>query len=116
MDDETVNGVRQIMEEAVNVNNSWLYQAQSKSTILKLSESNPFVEAEGQVVTNVGYVYKVWNLGIKKKICIRSTIHSYIPKDIKDQVEDEDEDEEEEEGDGEGEEKKEKKEENKEKK
>ena len=28
----------------------------------------------------MGYLYKIWKLDNKRKICIRSTVHSYIPK------------------------------------
>ena len=45
-DDDTMNGVKNLMEEAVNINNSWIY-SQSKEPVFKLSEQNPFVEAEG---------------------------------------------------------------------
>ena len=46
-DDDTINGVKNLMEEAVNINNSWIFHAQSKEPVLKLSEQNPFIEAEG---------------------------------------------------------------------
>lgn len=81
MDDDTVNGVRSLMEENVIVNNSWLYQSYQKDKMIKLSEPNPFLEHEGQVAINVGYIYKIWKLGPHRRICIRSTIHGYIPKD-----------------------------------
>jgi hypothetical protein len=85
MDDDSVNGVRHLFEEAVNINNSWLYHAQNKNTHMQLEETNPFIEAEGQVVANVGYVYKIWRIDAKRRICIRSTIHSYIPLENYDQ-------------------------------
>jgi 6-pyruvoyl-tetrahydropterin synthase len=45
-----------------------------------LNEKDPFIEVEGQVAVRRGYVYKIYNLGKKKRICIRSTVHSYIVK------------------------------------
>ena len=47
MDDETLNGVRQLMAEAVNVNNSWRYQQYAKNQKIDLAEKDPFVEVEG---------------------------------------------------------------------
>ena len=67
------------MQEAVDVNNSWLYQSYVKDKADKMKEEDPFIEVEDQVAARVGYVYKVWNLGPGRKICIRSTIHSYVP-------------------------------------
>lgn len=67
------------MSEDVEVNKAWLYQSYSKDKCDKLAEEDPFIEVEGQVAVRVGYVYNVWSLGGGKRICIRSTIHGYLP-------------------------------------
>lgn len=79
-DDDTVNGVRQIMKEATNVQIAWQNQSYQAEPIHKLPENDPFIEVEGQVAVRQGYIYKIWKLSNKKKICIRHTVHSYIPK------------------------------------
>lgn len=68
------------MQEAVHVNNSWRYQQYSKDKKIDLSEKDPFIEIDDQVAGRFGYMYKIWDLGNKRKICIRSTVHSYIAK------------------------------------
>jgi len=80
-DDETVNGVRQLMKEAKEENDAWLYQSYSKDKFDSLKEQDPFIEIEGQVAARVGYIYNVWKLADKERICIRSTVHNYIPQD-----------------------------------
>jgi len=84
VDDESVNGVRQIMREALLVHNNVLAQQQGKSQEYKhvFSEKDPFIETEGQIAVREGYVYNIWRLDNKKKICIRSTIHGYKSKTI----------------------------------
>jgi hypothetical protein len=47
-----------------------------------LDEKDPFLEVEGQVAVRQGYIYKIWRLANKRKICIRSTIHSFYEKGI----------------------------------
>lgn len=68
------------MQEAVQVNNSWRYQQYVKDRKIDLDEKDPFIEVDDQVAGRFGYMYKIWDLGNKRKICIRSTVHSYIPK------------------------------------
>lgn len=85
-DDQSINGIKPLMQEAQKINNSWLNQSLSDdiTKVIQLDGENPFLEDENQVATRVGYVYKVWKLveaneaeGIKqKKICIRCSIHS----------------------------------------
>lgn len=72
--------MRALMEEAVNVNNSWLYQSYLKEKSEKLEEPNPFIEVEDQVAVSVGYVYKVWTLGKGRRVCIRCSIHNAVEK------------------------------------
>lgn len=80
MDDDTINGVKQLMQEAVSVNNSWRYQQYIKDKKIDLPEKDPFIEVEDQVAARHGYIYKIWDLGHKRKVCIRSTVHSCLTK------------------------------------
>jgi translation initiation factor 3 subunit D len=80
LDDDSINGVRHLMEEDVNVNAAVLQSSLNMDSQLELSQENPFIENEGQVVTPVGYVYKLWTLGKGKRICIRCTVHNYVNK------------------------------------
>ena len=43
-------------------------------------EKDPFIEDEHQIAVRQGYVYNIWRLPNKRRICIRSTIHSYKQK------------------------------------
>jgi hypothetical protein len=47
-----------------------------------LTEKDPFIEDEHQIAVRQGYVYNIWRLPNKRKICIRSTIHSYKSKTV----------------------------------
>jgi hypothetical protein len=66
------------MKEAKEENDAWLYQSYQKDKFDQLKEQDPFIEVEGQVAARVGYIYNVWKLDDKKRICIRSSIHSYV--------------------------------------
>lgn len=85
-DDQSMNGIKPLMQEAQRINNSWLNQCLSDDPTgqIQMENENPFLEDENQVATRVGYVYKIWKLqeenlaeGIKmKKICIRCSVHT----------------------------------------
>lgn len=62
------------------MNNSWRYQQYQKDLKIDLAEKDPFIEIEDQVAARLGYQYKIWDLGKKRKVCIRSTVHSYLPR------------------------------------
>ena len=64
----------------MSVNNSWRYQQYQKDLKIDLAEKDPFIEIEDQVAARLGYQYKIWDLGKKRKVCIRSTVHSYLPR------------------------------------
>jgi len=82
VDEDSVNGVRQIMKESVDVHNSFLYQQYAKNEERKynLGEKDPFMADEHEVCVRQGYVYKIYRLEGKRRICIRSTVHSYKSK------------------------------------
>jgi ribosomal protein S26 len=69
------------MEEAVTANNALLYQSYQKDKSIPFDEPNPFVELEEQVAVRVGYVYKVFTLPKRRKICIRCSIHTATQKE-----------------------------------
>lgn len=81
-DDDTINGVRSLMTEASEINKKWLYEQYSKDQEpINLAEADPFLEDEHQVAARMGYFYKIFKLGKHRRICIRSSVHSYIKKD-----------------------------------
>ena len=47
LDDDTINGVRQLMQEATDINNSLLAQACDPKLFDKQDEEDPFIEVEG---------------------------------------------------------------------
>lgn len=90
-DDSTINGIKNLMREAKDINDSFLHHSLNPDVTkqIQLDGENPFVEDENQICTRIGYHYKVWRIqkesGDKpeKKICIRCSIHSHngIPKE-----------------------------------
>ena len=68
------------MQEAVNVNRAWRYHHTQKDKAQALKEADPFIEVEGQVAVRQGYLYKIWDLGNQKKICIRSSVHAHLAR------------------------------------
>ena len=77
LDEDGINGVRQLMKEAARTRNDYINFTQSK-TSKQLDEEDPFIEDEDQIVARIGYVYKIWKLSKELKICIRCQVHSYI--------------------------------------
>lgn len=72
------------MDEAVKVHNNFLYQQYVKNEEKKHSfgEKDPFIAEEHEICVRQGYVYKIWRLENKRRLCIRSTIHSYKSKTV----------------------------------
>lgn len=68
------------MKEAARTSNDLLAQTQSKVVFKDLEREDPFVEDENQVICHMGYFYRIFDLGKEKKMCIRSTVHSYLEK------------------------------------
>ena len=79
-DEDTVNGVRSIMKEGMRVQNEFLYQQCSRTEKVTLAEKDPFIQDEHEICVRSGYLYRIWKLENKKRICIRSTIHAYKSK------------------------------------
>lgn len=77
LDEDGVNGVRQLMKESVRISNKHQYASQSDK-FKKLDREDPFVEDQNQVICSQGYYYNIFKLDKKTKICIRSTVHSYV--------------------------------------
>ena len=63
-DDKGVNGIKALMREAKQINNSWLHFAQNKDPagVVNFDDENPFIEDENQVATRVGYQYRIWKI------------------------------------------------------
>jgi len=83
---ESINGIRNLMKEAREINNSWLNGGLSHHVQpINLKDDNPFIEDEHQNATRIGYVYRIWKIqeekpeiGQKeKRICIRCQVHSH---------------------------------------
>lgn len=77
LDEDGVNGVRQLMKESVRISNKHQNCMQSKE-YKSLERDDPFIEDQNQVICNQGYYYNIFKLNKETKICIRSTVHSFI--------------------------------------
>lgn len=78
-DDATENGARQLMEEARRVNDDFMYIGiNTKGEPLDSGNEDPFIEDEDQITIQMGYAYKIFNLGTKK-VCVRCSRHTYAP-------------------------------------
>ena len=78
LDEDGVNGVRQLIKEAARTSNDFLAAMRQPKKFKNLDEEDPFVEDEDQVICHLGYQYNIYDLGRDVNICIRSTVHSYI--------------------------------------
>lgn len=77
LDEDGVNGVRQLMKEAAKISSNFQANMQGKA-FKKLEEEDPFKEDDDQVICSQGYYYNMFKLDSKKTICIRSAVHSYF--------------------------------------
>lgn len=87
-DDETVNGVRSLLPEAQKVNDIVTYMTKNKNKeiIEELDEEIEIDEDELEndtVISENGYLYKLWKLGENQKICIRCKVHNYIHEEAR---------------------------------
>jgi translation initiation factor 3 subunit D len=78
LDEDGVNGVRQLMKEAMKTANDYQFNMQDKTKFRKLEEDDPFAESPDQVICNQGYYYNIFKLNKETKICIRCSVHSYL--------------------------------------
>ena len=78
-DENGINGIRKLMEEATLLTDSWTSGCVNEKASYKLEKEDPFIETEGQTIAKFGYLYKIWNIGGGNKVCIRCTVHSYVP-------------------------------------
>jgi len=67
------------MKEAKEVTRS--FQATSYISRLKeeLPEKDPHLEAEGQVIPRFGYQYRIFKLAEGMRLCVRTTVHTFLP-------------------------------------
>jgi hypothetical protein len=79
IDDDSIDGVKSLMKEAMDINKSWINFCQKQNTKETLEEDDPFIEDENQIAARMGYVYNIYDLDPKgnMKICIRCSVHSY---------------------------------------
>ena len=74
--DDTINGAKKLMKEAVAVNTSLLSLSGLEESY-KLKEKDPSRETESQVKMRVGYVWKQFPFGEDKHLYVRTTVHTY---------------------------------------
>jgi translation initiation factor 3 subunit D len=74
LDDDSKDGVRQLMKEGLLIKANLLQQCQS-SKKLELEEDDPHEEAEDQKMIRMGYKYNLFKLSDNITLCIRSCIH-----------------------------------------
>lgn len=79
LDDDSVNGVRQLMKEAAKVHIDLLQAAQDPKKFQKLERDDPHEEAEDQKMLRLGYKYKIFQLDDNPsvKVCIRCQNHFF---------------------------------------
>lgn len=62
LDDDSVNGVRQLMKEAAKIHTNVLQAAQDHKKFIELNCDDPHEEAEDQKMLRLGYRYKIYRL------------------------------------------------------
>ena len=70
IDDDSINGVRQLMKETAKIHLDMLQAAQEKKFV-KLDRDDPHEEAEDQKMLRLGYKYKLFKLDDGMTVCIR---------------------------------------------
>ena len=76
IDDDTINGVRQLMKETAKIHLDMLQAAQEKK-FQKLDRDDPHEEAEDQKMLRLGYKYKLFKLDEGMTVCIRCSNHFF---------------------------------------
>lgn len=67
------------MQQAQKANDDFLaISINHKGKAEEYEQENPFKEVDDQVMAEMGYVYKIWNIG-SKNICVRCTRQTYKP-------------------------------------
>ena len=75
LDDDSVNGTRQLMKEAAKVHKQILQAAQDPKKFTKLDRDDPHEEAEDQKMLRLGYKYKLFKLDDGLVVCMRCQTH-----------------------------------------
>ena len=76
IDNDSINGVRQLMKETKKIHLNLLKACQT-DRFVKLDRDDPHEEAEDQNMLRMGYKYKIFKLGENLKVCIRCVNHFY---------------------------------------
>lgn len=81
MDDDTDNGVRQLMKEAGKIYANILWAAQNSKKFTKLERDDPHEEIEDQKMLRMGYKYNLFKISSDPDvtICIRCAINFHDP-------------------------------------
>lgn len=80
MDDDTINGVRQLIKESGKIHANILQAAQNANNFKELENEDPFEEAEDQKMLRMGYKYKLFKLASDITVCVRCTINFHEAK------------------------------------
>ena len=75
IDDDTINGTRQLMKETAKIHTNLLQFCQDPKRFKEMSRDDPHEEAEDQKMLRMGYRYKIYKLGENLKVCIRCQNH-----------------------------------------
>lgn len=81
MDDDSKDGIRQLMKETAQLHADILNAAQNPDEFTELEEDDPHEEAEDQKMLRMGYKYVQYKISSKPDvfICIRCTINFHDP-------------------------------------
>ena len=77
IDDDSINGVRQLMKETAKIHLDMLQAAQEPKKFIKLDRDDPHEEAEDQKMLRLGYKYKLFKLDEGITVCIRCQNHFF---------------------------------------
>lgn len=77
LDDDTINGVRQLMKEGLKIKAEVLKQCQNPKKFVEFDEDDPHQDAEDQKMIHMGYKYKLFKLSDAMVVCIRCCINFY---------------------------------------
>ena len=77
IDDDTINGTRQLMKETAKIHTNLLQFCQEPKRYKELDRDDPHEEAEDQKMLRMGYRYKIYKLGENLKVCIRCQNHFF---------------------------------------
>lgn len=75
IDDDTINGAKQLMKETAKIHMQLLQAVQEPKKFTKLDRADPHEEDEDQKMLRLGYRYKLYKFSQDCTVCIRSQNH-----------------------------------------